>query len=299
MDQSYFPLNYGGAVPGADSNPYVLFDSTNSPQFNDRSQIRFSEFQRYVLSLKNLQPGTLRAWSSNDNGSTWRQFFEVAVAAATLTRNNAFAIPTEPHSNFKVDWLNGGVAQGTFYVQQALDDGLSSIRPVASDSSGSLATSFSTTQLPAALGQQPKTGSISTVEASDSVLTAAASLRAPMRGEILVLAPGQNTSAVIYNVPDGSINGQPSWLGKFIEVYAQDADFYLQLSTGTNANVDDLVTSTLSTVNTRQSIAPAGNEGYIIPRGTSRQIPVLPTVQTFALKSSTAIGKLRTMVAQT
>jgi hypothetical protein len=298
MEDDYITLAYAGGVPGADSNTYVLFDSSTSSQFSERSK-RFAEYKRYILSLKNTAAGTLRAWSSNDGGSTWRQFFDAAVAAASTTRNNSFAIPTEPHANVKIDWVNGGVAQSIFYVQHALDDGLSTFRPTVNDSgssSGAASTNVASAQLPAALGQTTKANSLPVTEASDSAITAAASVRAPIRNEILVIPV--TTSNIVFNIPDGSLTNQPDWRGKYVEMFAESGDVYLQFSTGTTASVDETQASTLSTVNGRQSIAPQGNEAYVIPRGTSRPIPILSTFQTFALKGTVAT-KLRTQLAQT
>jgi hypothetical protein len=65
-----------------------------------------------------------------------------------------------------------------------------------------------------------------------AVLTAAASLRGPMRGEIAVL-----TGSVlqrVYNVPE-------DWKGRILNVYADGGIVYHQLATDLLASVDETV----------------------------------------------------------
>jgi hypothetical protein len=324
-------------TPGADSNTYTLFDSTVFRSAR-RGGALFSDFVRYVLSLKNSAIGTVKAYSSKDGGTTWVQFYEMAMPISTTQRMNQLGIPLEPHFDVRIDWVNGGAAQTTWYVAQALDDGQAPLRIVFLDAAGdpdpSASTQVTTTQLPSSLGQKTTVASLSVVQSSDSygqktgaaslsVVQSsdsygaktmanststtfatdspehnAASMRAPLRNEILTIA--LTNASVTYNVPNGSIGAQPNWLGKFIEAYADGCDCWLQFDTGTAASVDETLISTTSLVSGRTSIAPSGNEAWKIPNGQWIPIPVPSNAQTFALKGSIASGgKLRTKLAQT
>lgn len=292
MDDDYLTLNYSGGVPGADTNSYVLFDSTTTAQITDRSQVRFNDYRRYILSLKNLQAGTLRASSSSNKGGVWQSFFELAVPPATAQRNNAIAIPVEPHADVKVEWINGGVAQGTFYVQQALDDGQTSIRAVFGDSSGSTATNFSSAQLPASLGQTTKAGSLSVVEASDGVQTKAASLRGYIRTEGLPITCG--TVSKTFTVP-------AAWKGLYIRMQAEFSDVYYQISTavGTPAVADKSARATETGGPPIALTAPAsGNGCFRIPAGTFLDIPFPTNAETFALQANVDASVCRTHPAE-
>jgi hypothetical protein len=368
----YQIVKYAGATPGADSAIYNLFDSTVY-RSQARSVLRFADFMRYVLALKNSGTGTLKAFASMDGGTTWVEFYELAVPASTVQRMNQITIPLEPHLDVKVDWVNGGAAQSTWYVGQALDDGQAPVRTIFLDAAGDTdpadTQNVTTVQLPSSLGPKVKTASLSitpasdqlgqaakaasfpvvlpsdqlgtqiksaslsitpatdqlgqttkaasfpvvlpsdqlgqqtsalslsTVFANDSIERNAAALRGPLRNEILVFA--LTGASVAYNVPDASIGSQPNWKGKYIEAYADGCDVYLQFDTGTAASVDEAVLSTTSTVSGRTSVAPAGNEAWIIPRGQWIPIPVPSNAQTFALKGSVSTGcKLRTKLAQ-
>jgi hypothetical protein len=125
---------------------------------------------------------------------------------------------------------------------------------------------------------------------------AAVSSRAPLRGELLVLAVG--TSSTAYNVPDGSIEGQPSWINRHVNMQAHGGDVFVQFSSGTDASVDDATTSTVTQVQGRSSLAPAGNECWVIHAGRVERVPVPAGAKTFAVKGSVAC-KLRTALAET
>lgn len=315
-DQQIIP--YTGSVPGADSNTYTLFDSV-AFRAASRGPIRFGAFARYVLALKNSGVGTLKAYASKDGGANYIQFYEIAIPVSTVQRMNQIALMLEPHLDVRIDWVNGGAAQATWYAGQSLDDGVAPLRTIFLDAAGDTdpadAQNVTTVQLPSSLGPKAKSASLSialasdqvgqqtsalslsTVAASDSVERNAAALRAPLRNEILVFA--LTGASVAYNVPDASIGSQPNWKGKYIEAYADGCDVYLQFDTGTAAAVDDTLLSTTSTVSGRTSVAPAGNEAWIIPRGQWIPIPVPSNAQTFALKGSVATNcKLRTKLAQ-
>lgn len=126
---------------------------------------------------------------------------------------------------------------------------------------------------------------------------AAASLRAPMRGEILSIAI--TTSAKVFNVPDGT-GGQPMWKGRYVRMQADGADVYIQVSLGLDANVDKAATAQEATASGRITLTPSasGNGAFCIPSGTWLDVPIPAAAQTFAAVGS-ASCTLRTHPSET
>lgn len=119
---NYRPIAYTGPTPGADSAIYVLFNSTTAAELQPGPLASiFQDHKRYILVLKNSAAGTLNAYSSQDNGNTWDQYSTQSVALVAGTTSNTIYIPTEPHLNVKIEWVNGGSAQTTWKVNQGLD----------------------------------------------------------------------------------------------------------------------------------------------------------------------------------
>lgn len=118
---------------------------------------------------------------------------------------------------------------------------------------------------------------------------AAASLRAPMRSEILVFAIA--TSNKTFNIPT-------AWLGAHVNFFAEGADVYLQFSTGLDAVADETAVSTETSGSGRYSVAAAGNEAWKIPQGQWIGIPIPANAQTMGTKALLAC-KLRTHLAET
>lgn len=276
-------LGFAGATPGNNTATTVLFDSTVG--YEPGSPPALGRFRRYLLSLQNSHAGTLKVSGSTDRGKTWDPA-HISLALAAGAPTNEVVIALGVHPDIKVEWVNGGTAQSPWVVQQGLDDDFAPLGTVTS-SSGSSTSAFTSTQLPAALGQTTKLLSMSVVEASDVD-------RAPLRLEVLVF--GVTNASVTYNTPDGSLTNQPDWRGKSIEAFAELSDCYLQFSTGTNAAVNEAQVSTTTPVSGRTSVSPQGDECVVIPRGCSRKIAVLPTYQSFALKGSIANSRLRTQI---
>jgi hypothetical protein len=166
----YQIIPYAGTAPGADSSTYTLF---NSVPFRSaaRSTLRFADYARYLVSLKNTSVGTLNASASADGGVTWQPFYSVAVPVSTAQRMNQIAVSLEGHVDVKVEWVNGGTAQTTWYVAQALDDGVAPLRAIFLDAQGDtdpgMAEVVTSPQLPTSLGQKVKTASLAVVQASD------------------------------------------------------------------------------------------------------------------------------------
>ena len=120
----------------------------------------------------------------------------------------------------------------------------------------------------------------------------AASLRGPMRGEILVITL-QTAAARVYNVP-------MMWKGRIVNLYADGADVYIQVSTGTDANLDPDAVAVETLNGSRYDLTPSasGNGCWRIPHGQWIPVAFGTDAQTFALRG-TASGKLRTHVAET
>lgn len=292
---AYQILSVPATTPGADTNALVLFNSVDY-KTAARGPVRFNDFLRYVLSLKNSQAGTLKAYASADAGATWAEIYEVAVAASTAQRNNIVAVPIEPHKDIRIDWVNGGVAQATWYVAQGLDDGQAPLRSVFSDAAGNpdpnSAASVVTSQLPATIGQKTKALSLSVVEASDAVQTKAASLRAYLRTEGLPITCG--TVSKTFTVP-------AAWKGLHIRMQAEFSDVYYQISTavGTPAVADKTARATETGTNPIALTAPAsGNGVFRIPAGTFLDIPFPTNAETFALQANVDASVCRTHPAE-
>lgn len=118
---------------------------------------------------------------------------------------------------------------------------------------------------------------------------AAASLRAPLRGEILAITV--TTSSKRFNVP-------AAWKGSFARIQADGGDLYLQVSTATDAAAD-------STARAQESGAPidltpsvSGNGCVKIPDGQWLDVPFPANASTFALQGSVACCA-RTHLAET
>ncbi|MDB5716299.1 MAG: hypothetical protein JWO15_3696 [Sphingomonadales bacterium] len=305
----YLTVAYAdGRTPGADSLVYELFNSTTDRSLHslyaDGSAV-YSDFRRYILSIKNSQAGTFKGYTSPDRGQTWVQYYEVVVPLAATTTFNNIVVPVEPHPDVKYTWTNGGAAQTTWVVFQALDGEEGSLQNQATGSGANvIVTNFpasqavTVAQLPSSKGLKTNSDSLSITTASDSVAYAAASIRAPTRSEVLAIPV--TTSSVTYDIPDATLSGQPDYRGKFIDFYAEGCTVYIQVSSSTSAAVDDTAVSvTASSSGGRFSVKPAAtpSEPFVIPVGQWRSYP-LPATGTFAIKG-TGTGKLRTAISQT
>lgn len=100
-----------GGTPGADSNDYILFDSTVC--FS--SGLDAHDISRIEFSVNNSQAGTRKAYFSQDRGVTWNLYDSTAVVASS---SGAMAGPfdylVDPYKDFKLVWTNGGSAQATW-----------------------------------------------------------------------------------------------------------------------------------------------------------------------------------------
>lgn len=100
-----------GGTPGADSNTYVLFDSTVAftgglPQH---------DISRVTFSLNNAASGTRKASWSIDKGANWNLYDSTATTAAVSpAMSGPFDYLVDTYVDWKLEWTNGGSAQTTW-----------------------------------------------------------------------------------------------------------------------------------------------------------------------------------------
>ena len=114
-------IKYSGATPGADSAVYVLFNSTLLGMGGGAIQNMPGGNKRYLLRLSNSQSGTLRCYASNNGGTSWTQVVpDTAWTASAAGDQNNLDFLIAGYKDFKAEWTNGGSAQATWVVHQAL-----------------------------------------------------------------------------------------------------------------------------------------------------------------------------------
>lgn len=109
-------------APGADANTYPLF---NSVTLFGKRLLRNRNISRINFGVENSEAGTLKAYMSTDGGTTWTQFGgDIAVAAAAATDvSGPYDFLADTYWDVKLDWVNGGVAQGTWLPFLTLIEG--------------------------------------------------------------------------------------------------------------------------------------------------------------------------------
>ena len=123
IGQETTQIRYTGLTPGADSNTYVIFDTTVA--FPGARYAAMNRMKRLQVGLSNSQAGTYNWYktqsrvTSTNTAIVWTQIGTAAIAAgATAENTNDFLI--EEYADFKLEWVNGGVAQATWVVDLAL-----------------------------------------------------------------------------------------------------------------------------------------------------------------------------------
>lgn len=113
-------VGVSGGTPGADANTYKLFDSivcfgTGTAGDARNAGLAAHDINRIEFSVKNSQAGTLNASYSQDKGTTWTVYDTRAVAAAAAnTISGPFDYLVDFAPDWKLEWVNGGSAQGTW-----------------------------------------------------------------------------------------------------------------------------------------------------------------------------------------
>lgn len=102
-----------GGTPGADSNDYILFDSTAAFSGAGLSE---KGIDRAQFTVDNSAAGTLKSYFSPDKGTTWKLNSSTAVAAnGGGATSGILASPFDYEINgfgdWKLVWTNGGSAQ--------------------------------------------------------------------------------------------------------------------------------------------------------------------------------------------
>lgn len=123
MSAETVQIKYTGSTPGTDSNTYVIFDTTVAfPGARYAAECRLKRLQ---VGLSNSQAGTYNWYktqsrvTSTNTAIVWTQIgTRAVVAGATAENDDDFLI--EEYADFKLEFVNGGVAQATWVVDLAL-----------------------------------------------------------------------------------------------------------------------------------------------------------------------------------
>ena len=109
---------YIGATPGADTDDYVIFDSTVSMP---NGGLTIGDTKRVLISISHNADGTLKEYKSSDGGTTWIQIAADDAITAVSNVDTFKEYQVQPYVDYKVEWTNGNSAQTTWNVSVALD----------------------------------------------------------------------------------------------------------------------------------------------------------------------------------
>lgn len=114
MSTNHTRVKYTGATPGADSNDYTLIDTRAMHE----DLVAAAGLSWLIVDIAHDQDGTLKLYK-DDGAGGWTLVTSAAITApASGTTRRDFNI--EPYRGVKLDWTNGGIAQGTWVVDIAL-----------------------------------------------------------------------------------------------------------------------------------------------------------------------------------
>lgn len=117
----YIRFKYTGTALPTGATTVTLFSTVTAFPFANGLQML--DIDRLYFTIQNDQTGTLKAYFSNDRGTTWVRCFPDATVTASATNDeNRHDYLVEPYADFKVDWTNGGSNQGTFNINIAGTD---------------------------------------------------------------------------------------------------------------------------------------------------------------------------------
>lgn len=120
MNEALARVTYQGSTPGADANTYTLFDTTTYPM---KGFLAMAGLKRFIIDLEHDQAGSLRWAKSENRGTTWIQLAAdeaIAAPAANTTTIRDFYI--EPYGDWRLQWINGGAAQGVWIPSMVVTD---------------------------------------------------------------------------------------------------------------------------------------------------------------------------------
>lgn len=109
-----------GGTPGADTNDYILFDSTVC--FGGGLLVA-KGIDRAQLGLNNSQSGSLKSYFSADKGTTWNLNSTTSVTANGGGTAGPYDFELDGFGDWKLVWTNGGSAQGTWITVLTLSRG--------------------------------------------------------------------------------------------------------------------------------------------------------------------------------
>lgn len=111
-------VRYTGAIPGADSNTYPIFSSVTA--FPGAWMSQNTGLKRLFVTIDHPQNATLKFYRSVDRGTAWVQVGGDYAITASATDVSTFDGLIEGFPDFKLDLVNGGVAQTGMTVTIAL-----------------------------------------------------------------------------------------------------------------------------------------------------------------------------------
>jgi hypothetical protein len=111
-------VKYTGTTPGADTNTYTLFTTVNGEI--GQGFFQHADIHKVHLLLKCNNAGTLKSYESTDRGVNWRQIGQEAIAAPAATADVERDFIVEALLDFKLEWVNGNVAQNPWDPNVAL-----------------------------------------------------------------------------------------------------------------------------------------------------------------------------------
>lgn len=115
----YSHVKYTGATPGTDSNTYTLFTTLGK----GGNYFGNNDIHKVVIDLKSDQIGSFKAYKSQNGDAaspSWNQIYDESVAAPVSTSSTLREFVVDPYADWKLEWVNGGTAQGTWLVDIGL-----------------------------------------------------------------------------------------------------------------------------------------------------------------------------------
>lgn len=128
MSNKIVGLKYAGTALPTGSATFVLF-ATAPPSAGVAGSVPFANWapmsglHAYKFDAKHDQAGTVKGYKSDDRGLNWVLFYDSgSMSAPPSTGTNSDVTSVEGMPDFKFEWVNGGVTQGTFEFTQSLSD---------------------------------------------------------------------------------------------------------------------------------------------------------------------------------
>lgn len=112
-------FQYSGSAPGANTNATTLFDSTI--QLGAAGALGRARFRSFAVALKNSHSGSVRA-SMRDASGSWQAFRTEDFAASPAGAANTLTLEIGHCADLKIEWVNGGSAQTTWFVAMVLSE---------------------------------------------------------------------------------------------------------------------------------------------------------------------------------